>query len=91
MKITKQHMFVASVALIGGYLLYSKAKDAAQAVNPMSDQNLAYQGTKGLVDEIGGEGAFNTVADHIFGGLDLINPWAPEYRKNYAKKVYGLE
>lgn len=29
-------------------------------------------------------------ADYFFGAIDLINPFAPEERRNYAKRVYGF-
>lgn len=78
-------MVLAGLAVAGAGYAYFKRKDIANAVNPASSENLVYKGLGG-----GTGGALDTTANHVFGAVDLINPWAPDYRKVYARKVWGL-
>lgn len=55
-------------------------------LNPANPNNIVYEN---LQNAAGKENVSN-VADHIFGAIDLLNPFAPKDRKDYAKQVYGI-
>jgi len=87
---------VLVLALLGGAgWLYFKRGDIAAAlgeavdkVNPASDKNVVYSAAQDLgiiTNEAGGW------EDKTFGALSLINPWASDTSKNYARQVWGLE
>ena len=86
---------VVTLAAVGGvlyvgYRIYRAAPTSEQmaaAINPASPENLIYKGTNSLL----GEDTVGTASDYIFGGIDLLNPWADPERKRYAKQVYGIE
>lgn len=72
-----------------GYRIYKAAPTSDQiaaALNPASPDNLVYKGTNSVL----GEENVGTAADYFFGGIDLLNPWADDERKRYAKQVYGI-
>jgi UDP-glucose 6-dehydrogenase len=80
---------VAGVAYLGYKVV--KSKDAViQAVNPMSDQNLAYKGASAASRALGISGTHSGYSydDHIFAAVDLINPFNDS--DSYAEKVWGL-
>lgn len=78
-------MVIAGLAVAGAGYVYLKRNAITDAVNPASSENLVYKGLGG-----GTGGTLDTTANHVFGAVDLINPWAPDYRKDYARKVWGL-
>ena len=84
-------MVVAGVGLAAAYYVYSnrqKIKDfVAKDLNPASQENLVFEGTQAVV----GEENLQDAADYFFGAIDLINPFAPDYRKRYAREVYGMD
>jgi len=67
---------LAAVVAVGfiGWKLYSKRKDIAQAVDPTSDKNLAYQGVNKVGEVLTGD------KDFSLGGwiYDLVHPHAGE-------------
>ncbi len=83
MKITTQQAVVVGGVAVIAYVLYRGAQTAATAINPLSDQNLAYQAVGGA------DGAVQGALDHYFAYIDLINPWADDYRRAYAWQVWG--
>lgn len=80
-------ILIVSVAGLGLFL-YAKRnaiKQAAQKVNPASDQNYIYDG-------IGGndpDSDFVASSDRFFGAIDLINPFNDD--DTYARRVWGLD
>lgn len=77
---------VAGLALVGAGLLYWQGRRAISAINPTNPDNVI----NAAVTEAVGEERISNIADHLFGMIDLLNPMAPEYRREYAKQVYGL-
>jgi hypothetical protein len=76
-------------AVYVGYRVYRASPSldqVASAVNPASPDNLIYKGTNSVL----GEGVVGSAADYVFGGFDLLNPWAEPERKAYAKSVFGI-
>ncbi len=88
----KQIITVLVIGAAGAYILSQKASKAAQAINPVNDENIFNQGAIGLGEAITGDpNATSSLFSHIYGGLDLLNPFAPDYRKEYARQVWGFE
>lgn len=79
-------MVLIGLVLVGGAVLYFKRKAVVDAVNPLSDQNVAYKAANAAI----GEQNFATIGDYYFGALSLLNPFASDTAKNYAKQVYGI-
>lgn len=79
---------IAVVAAGGAlvYLYYKNKENLGNALNPASSENVVYSGLENTL----GQDTVAEAGDSIFGFVDLINPWAPEYRRNYARQVYGL-
>lgn len=75
---------VAGLAVIGAGLVYWQGRRALAAVNPADPDNVI----NAAVTDAVGEERISSVADHIFGAWDLLNPLAPEYRRDYAKQVW---
>lgn len=81
------------VAVAGGLALWyakNKAEQAAGvvvgAIDPTSPENVFYEGANIVFGELNTAWAF----DYLYGGLSLINPWASETEKAYARQVYGV-
>ncbi|WP_211831162.1 hypothetical protein [Kistimonas asteriae] len=88
----KQFYIVLGIGALGVYVLYRGAGTAAQAINPVNPDNVFNQAANGLGEAITGDpNATGDLFDHLYGGLDLLNPWAPDYRKDYAKQVWGMK
>ncbi|WP_419536199.1 hypothetical protein [Endozoicomonas sp.] len=88
----KQFFIVLGIGALGAYVLYKGAEKTAAAINPTDENNLFNQGAIGLGEAItGNPKATQNLFNRLYGGLDLINPWAPEYRKQYARQVWGLQ
>lgn len=79
---------IAGVALagVGVWYLRRKAGSALNAINPANNENIFIEGLESAV----GEDTVATVGDYLFGGIALVNPWADDTSKNYARGVYGL-
>ncbi|WP_406827713.1 hypothetical protein [Microbulbifer sp. ARAS458-1] len=80
-------MVLTGAAVVGAGLIYWQGKKALSAVNPSDPNNVI---NRAVTDAVG-EDRISNVANHIFGAVDLVNPWAPDYRKDYAKQIYGIE
>lgn len=78
---------VAGVVAVIGAAWYLKKNAGAivDAVNPASQNNLAWKGVNATV----GEARVASAADRIFGAVDLLNPWNES--DAYARQVYGLD
>ena len=88
----KQFFVLLGVGALGVYVISRKASDVADALNPVSQDNIFNQAANELGEAItGNPNATGSFFDHIYGGLDLLNPWAPDNRKQYAKQVWGLK
>lgn len=80
-------MVLVGVGLLGALYLYNKRNALYAAIDPTNPENAVNNVAKDLIGEERLAGGF----DKIFGAIDLINPFAPEYRKNYAKELYGVK
>ncbi len=88
----KQFITVLVIGAAGLYVLSRKAGDVVTAINPMNHDNVFNQAAIGFGEAVtGNPQATQGFFDHLYGGADLLNPFAPDYRKQYAKKVWGLE
>lgn len=70
----KQFFFLAAVAAVGVGYLYMKRKDIGNAINPVSDKNLAYTGTNAVGQAIAGDENW-TLGTWMF---EVLNPQAIE-------------
>lgn len=68
------------------YRALPTSEQVADAFNPASRDNLIHKGATSIM----GESAIQSAGDYVFGALDLLNPWAEPARREYAKKVYGI-
>lgn len=88
----RQFYILLGIGALGAYVLYRGAGQVAQAINPVNPDNVFNQAAENLGEAITGDpNATGDLFDHIYGGLDLVNPWAPDYRKAYAKQVWGID
>lgn len=78
----------AGVALVGVavWLLRRRAGELISAVSPLNNENIFIEG----LETVAGEDAVATIGDYLFGGIALLNPWADDTSKNYARDVYGV-
>lgn len=76
---TKTALVLGAAGLLLGYLVYRAAKQgleaAAQAINPVSDKNLAYRGVNAVGEAITGDKEFSL-------GSWLYDVFNPEYDPN---------
>lgn len=68
-----------------------KLGDALNAINPANNDNIFRRGQVAATDSLIGQDNRIAVEDTIFGALDLLNPWAPEERKRFARQVFRWE
>lgn len=83
-------MVLVMVALVlTAYVWWNRGKvaDAANKVNPLNPDNVINQTYENV---LGKETAWK-VTDYVGGALSLLNPWASETSKMYARQVYGLD
>ena len=96
MKIRIDGLMVLVLALVGGlgFLWFKKgdikaaALDAVDKVNPASHNNIVYSAAEELgiiTNEPGGW------EDKTIGAFELLNPWASDTSKRYAREVWGLD
>ena len=79
----KQFFTLLALAAVAGFVVYQKGETLiTEKLNPASPENIVYQAVKG--------DTLDTLADYYFGLFDLMNPWAPDYRRQYARQVWGL-
>lgn len=88
LKITTNHVIAGAVILVGGVVFYKSAKVAkklaTETLNPANSKNVVNTAVINAV----GEQRVASVADRIFGAIDLINPF--NRSDEYAKQVYGI-
>lgn len=77
-------MVLSVLALAGAGFVYAKRKEIISKINPADENNMINQS----VINTFGQSAVSNTADHIFGAIDLINPFNES--DDYAKQVYGL-
>lgn len=88
----QQFVTVLVIGAVGVYFLSQKAGSALEAVNPVNQDNIFNQGAQNFGEALtGNPDATQNFFSHIYGGLDLLNPWAPDYRKEYAAQSWGLK
>lgn len=76
-------MVAAGAAVAVGTLVWLNRADLLAKVNPASQENVVWQS----VNEAAGADNVATVADYVFGAVDLMSPWnESDY---YATQVYG--
>lgn len=87
-------MVLTVLAIAGGVYVYSKSdeikaalKGAVNKVNPAHQDNFVNQAVESVAIE-GGHNGYS-YDDHLFGAIDLINPW--NKNDDYAEKVWGLQ
>lgn len=88
MSLLTDRQAIGAVVLVAGGLWYlsRKAGSVVNAVNPLNNDNIFIEG----VESLAGEENVATFGDYLFGGIALVNPWADETSKNYARDVYGV-
>lgn len=79
-------MVLVGIAALGGLYLYTKRNDLIAAVDPTNPDNVVNNAAKDLI----GEDRLAYGFDRFFGAIDLLNPLAPESRKQYARQIYGV-
>lgn len=85
----RQFVTILVIGAAGAYFISQKT---TQAIDPTNPDNIFNQGAINLGEAITGDpNATGVLFDHIYGALDLVNPFAPDYRKDYARQVWGLE
>ena len=66
---------IAAAALVG-WLVWRKAGDTlATSLNPASDQNIAYQGTNGLLQGLGIIGRDQSLGTALYDAVDTVKGW----------------
>lgn len=67
----KQFLAVGVVGVLGALYLKRKAEQVVKALNPVNPDNIINQ----QVIAIAGQDRINAVADLVFGGAELLNPF----------------
>ena len=80
-------MVLVIIGIGAAIYIYNKKEAIVSAINPADPQNVINQAVTKAV----GQENIATAADYGFGAFDLLNPFASQERKNYAKLVYGIE
>lgn len=83
----KQALVVLLVIAGGAWYLRKRGAAVIEAVNPFNNENIVINSVESAV----GEDRVAVIGDYIFGGIALLNPWADDTSKNYARNVYGLD
>jgi Tfp pilus assembly protein PilO len=83
-------MVLVALVVVGvGYAYYKKkeiAEIATVGLNPTHQNNYVNQVAQNVV----GSENLQTGFDYVFAAVDVLNPFAADYRKDYARSVLGL-
>lgn len=90
----KQLLTIGGVVLVVGYLSFNAAKKGAAKLNPTNPDNVVRDGVNEFLEATTGQenpiGAIDNALFKVFATIDLINPFATDARKKFAKEELGL-